>query len=276
MNIVDTVESMLKSSPDQLPVFETALAMSSHRYPTLDVEIYTDMMHKFKCELGERVGQSPNDTPFFVLNKYMFEELRFQPNVNDYYNPKNSCLSDVLSTRSGIPITLSLIYIELGRSIGMSLQGACYPGHFLVRYESAQGLSVIDVFDFGRSLTNQDLRNLLTRAGYREVSNSIIYSSIIPSSAKLILTRLLMNLKIIYDKQKLLDKSLIIHNWIIALGLAEPSIFRDRGIIYQKENVYGFALRDLERYLELEENAKDFIDIRERTVQLRQLTSRLN
>lgn len=273
----DILKTLLRAEERDIPLFETALRFSVHRYPDMDARRYLDMVDGFRQQFIEVAeGVSSNADKLLVLNRYFFETLQFQPNSENYFDPKNSCLSDVLESRKGIPITLSLLYIEIGKSAGLNLSGVCFPGHFLIRYQDGLGHALLDAFGFGRSLSMRELQDLLKKFGYQEVSPSVIQSLVSKSPTKAILSRLLLNLKAIYLRDQDYDKALSIINWIIEVGLIQPTEYRDRGFVEQQLGLYQSALKDYEIYLQLAGEVNDLGDIQQRIIDLSRLRSTLH
>ena len=273
----DILKTLLRAEERDIPLFETALRFSAHRYPDMDARRYLDMVDGFRQQFIEVAeGVSSNADKLLVLNRYFFETLQFQPNSENYFDPKNSCLSDVIESRKGIPITLSLLYIEIGKSAGLNLSGVCFPGHFLIRYQDELGHALLDAFGFGRSLSMRELQDLLKKFGYQEVSPSVIQSLVSKSPTKAILSRLLLNLKAIYLRDQDYDKALSIINWIIEVGLIQPTEYRDRGLVEQQLGLYQSALKDYETYLQLAGEVTDLEDIQQRIIDLSRLRSNLH
>jgi len=210
------------------------------------------------------------------LNQFLFRDLGFVPNTENYYDPRNSFLNEVLERRTGIPITLSVIYMELGRKIGLPLQGVSFPGHFLVKCVVPQGAVVLDPYSAGLSLTLQDLQKRLRDVRGGEVSRAIVSELLVSASNKEILVRLLRNLKAIYLRQHSLEKALPLVSLIIAAAPEQNAELRDRGMIYQELECPRAALTDFECYLERSPSADDAADIRGRIAELRKEVARLN
>ena len=211
-----------------------------------------------------------------VLNQFLFGDLGFAANSDDYYDPRNSFLNEVLERRRGIPITLSVIYMELGRKIGLPLQGVSFPGHFLVKCAVPEGAVVLDPYSGGISLGLQELQQRLREVRGGEVSRAIIAELLVSASNKEIIVRLLRNLKAIYLREHNLNKALPIVNWIIATMPEQTPELRDRGMIYQELECPRAALVDFETYLRLSPSCEDADDIRKRIIELRKEVARLN
>jgi len=182
----------------------------------------------------------------------------------------------VLERRTGIPITLSVIYIELGRKIGLPLHGVSFPGHFLVKCAVPDGAVVLDPYSGGISLGLQDLQKRLREVRGGEVSRAVVAELLVSASNKEIIVRLLRNLKAIYLRERDLDKALPIMDWIVAMVPEQAPELRDRGMIYQELECPRAALADFEAYLERSPEWEDAGEIRDRIVELRKEVARLN
>ena len=261
----------------EIPLLEAALLVATHRYPDLDVRYYLDVLENFGTRIAEQVGNHSGPAEkVAALNHYLFDELGFAPNAQDYYDPRNSFLNDVVERRTGIPITLSLVYMAVGRFLGLSFSGVSYPGHFLVKCDLSDGIIVLDPFSRGQSLDLADLQRLLREARGGEVSRAIVAGCLVAASKRQILLRMLRNLKMIYLHNHELDCALKIMDWIVTANPRQAVEIRDRGMIYQELECHRAAVADFERYLELDPACSDGEQIRDRLVSLRRRVSLLN
>lgn len=266
------------SGPDEgINLAEAALLIAGHEYPDLPVSSYLSRMEQLAHSLSMRIGEDATALERIAeLNQFLFGDLGFAPNAEDYYDPRNSFLNEVLERRTGIPITLSVIYMELGRSIGLPLSGVSFPGHFLVKCTVPGGTVVLDPYSGGISLGLQDLQKRLREVRGGEVSRAIIAELLVSASNKEIIVRLLRNLKAIYLRERELDKALPIMDWIVAIVPGEVPEQRDRGMIYQELECPRAALADFEAYLQHSPEWADAGEIRERIIELRKQVARLN
>ncbi|MEO8158323.1 MAG: tetratricopeptide repeat protein [Betaproteobacteria bacterium] len=279
--LADTMSERLRrmlSGPDEeISLVEAALLIASHGYPDLNVAAYLSRIEELAHMLRMRIGEDATTQERIAdLNQFLFGDLGFAANSEDYYDPRNSFINEVLERRSGIPITLSVIYMELGRKIGLPLQGVSFPGHFLVKCAVADGAVVLDPYFGGISLGLQDLQKRLRDVRGGEVSRAIVAELLVSASNKEIIVRLLRNLKAIYLRERDLDKALPIMNWIVATLPEQAAEVRDRGMIYQELECARAALNDFEAYLALAPGCEDVDDIRGRIVELRKEAARLN
>lgn len=266
------------ASPDErIDLAHAALLIAVNVHPNLDVDACLRRLDALADALRARL---PDNLPAIdrigALNRFLFHEQGFRANVDDYYDPRNSCLNDVLDRKVGIPITLSLIYMEVGRRIGLSLQGVGFPGHFLVRCALSEGLLVLDPFDGGRSLGIDELRRRLEELLHRDVAPGDVAAYLAGASPREMLARMLRNLKAIYTERQDYLRALPFAHWITLAVPDNVDAVRDRGIAYMKLDCFRAALSDLERYLELAPAANDHDEIRGHVVQLRRSAARLN
>lgn len=266
------------AQPDaRLDLAYAALLIATNVYPTLDIEAYLRRLDALAAALRARLpGELSVVDRIGALNRFLFEEHGFRANVDDYYDPRNSCLNQVLDRKLGIPITLSLIYMEIGRRIGLSLHGIGFPGHFLVRCALREGLLVLDPFDGGRSLSIDELRRRLEALLHRDVAPGSVAAHLTGASPREMLARMLRNLKAIYTERQDHLRALPFAHWITLATPDNVDAVRDRGIAYMKLDCFRAALTDLERYLELAPAANDHDEIRGHVVQLRRSAARLN
>ncbi|MFN0038309.1 MAG: SirB1 family protein [Burkholderiales bacterium] len=274
----DRLQDLMAGPAQHIDLAEAALLAASHLYPQIDVGHYRRKIAEMAAGLRARIDlQSDIASRIRELNRYFFGELGFSPNATDYYDPRNSCLNDVLERRTGIPITLSLLYMECGRGADVSLQGVSFPGHFLVKCALPGGFVVLDPYARGVTLDLQDLRNRLRAAyGGGDVDAQALESALAAADNKAIMIRLLRNLKAIYLQSGRLNSALPIMHWILAAAPREPLELRDRGMIYQELECFRPAMSDFENYLRSAPQAADAQDIRARIAKLRLQVSSLN
>ena len=273
----ERLQKVISGPEKAIDLAEAALLIATHVYPDLDIAHHLARIEELAKTLKSRI--QPDSAPaqrLLALNEYLFAELGFAANVEDYYDPRNSCLNEVLERRVGIPITLSLLYMEVGGRIGLPLQGVSFPGHFLVKCALPEGTVVLDPYAGGISLGVADLQKRLRDMRGDEVSSAIVAGMLDPAGKKDIILRLLRNLKAIYLRSQQLDRALPILDWIIATVADQPLELRDRGMIYQELECSRAALADFERYLELSPGCDDRDEIRSRVVELQRQSARLN
>ena len=279
--LAETMSERLRqivSGPDEdISLAEAALLIAGHEYPDLPVPAYLSRIEQLAHGLRMRIGEDATALERIAeLNQFLFGDLGFKANSGDYYDPRNSFLNEVLERRTGIPITLSVVYMELGRRIGLPLRGVSFPGHFLVTCDVPDGTVVLDPYSSGISLGLADLQKMLRKVRGGEVSRPIVAGMLVAASNREIIVRMLRNLKATYLRGHDLDKALPIMNWIISIVPEQTPELRDRGMIYQELECPRAALVDFEAYLERLPSCDDADDIRRRIIELQRDASRLN
>ncbi len=239
---------------------QAALVIARIEYPRLDAGQYLALLdgmgESARCAIERAMDASGNRSTLSCIeavNDYLFEELHFVGNRDKYEDPRNSCLNEVLDRRTGIPITLSVVYMEIVRRAGLQVDGINFPGHFLVRCPDAgsrrgRGL-IIDPFHGGALLSEHDCRVLLQRHVGAEVAFS--KSLLAPATRLQIIVRMLLNLKRIYVHMRSFPQARDVTELLLAMTPSALSELRDRGLLaYHLNDVTG-ALRDLQTYLTL-------------------------
>lgn len=261
----------------RIDLSEAALLIACNVYPDLDVEAYLARMEDLAARLSSQLtGRESVAERIVALNVFLFEDEGFKPNVEDYYDPRNSFLNEVLDRRLGIPISLSLLYMEVGCRIGLQLDGVCFPGHFLVKCALEQGLVVLDPYSRGASLTLAQLQERLSDLQRGPVGRGSVANHLQTAHRREIVARMLRNLKSIYIEREDYLRALPFAHWIMLASPDSPDAVRDRGMTYMKLECFRAALGDLEKYLELAPAANDHDEIRSHVVQLRRSAARLN
>jgi regulator of sirC expression with transglutaminase-like and TPR domain len=269
--------ALLERPEDSICLAEAALLVAEAQYPGLDIENYLARIDGFARELRERLGDEAGHTERLgALNQYLFQELGFAPDTDNYYDPRNSFLNEVLERRRGIPLSLSIVYIAVGRRLGLDLRGVSFPGHFLVKCPVDGGMVVLDPYHGGASLSLEDLQKRLREVRGGEVSRAILSEMLVSAAPREVMVRMLRNLKSIYLKAQQLNDALAVLEWLVPLAPGDHEEVRDRGVVYQELECFRAALADFERYVALEPKAADAEAIRGRIVEMQKLAARLN
>jgi regulator of sirC expression with transglutaminase-like and TPR domain len=268
--------AQLTSDPEEdFDLAETALLIAQEEQPDLDVAAYLRRLDGLADAVRARLPESPTPADIIEqLNWQLFHEEGLAGNTGAYYDPRNSFLNDVLDRKTGIPITLSVIYLEVGRRLGLPLVGVGFPGHFLVKYTGPGGERVLDPFAGGATLTHEQLAEKL-RTMYGESNPFVaqIPQLLLPASKKEILIRMLHNLKGIYVQQNDFERTLSVIDRLILLDPTQAAEIRDRGAIQQRLGRLQAALQDFRTYLQMAPKAEDAEAIR---TMLARMTARLN
>jgi regulator of sirC expression with transglutaminase-like and TPR domain len=244
---------------EEIPLFSTALLIARDEYPALDRVDYETRLHDYTRRLS-RLLRDTDSAPAQLrcLNQFVFDELGFSGDEQDYYDPRNSYLNDVLDRRLGNPISLAVVQIELAQRLGVPLEGVSFPGHFLVRLPLDEGIVVLDPFQKGRSLDAAELRRRArTHLDTHEIDDQYLARMLEPASHRAILARILRNLKAVYAEREQWDKALRCSDRLLTLDAHQPTEYRDRGNYYRALGHLRAAREDLRRYLALMPQAED-------------------
>ena len=222
-------------------------------YPDLDIEKYIEKITKMGMSLKESVSDVKNPTYLIsMLNEHLFENLGYSGDDDDYYNPKNNFLNEVIDKKTGLPITISILYAEIAKFIGLDLKIVGFPSHILVKYNEEM---ILDPFYDGRLLDIDDLQEILdTNYGGEIEFKPEFLDEITPEQ---ILVRLTRNLKNSYVQSFVYDKALRCVNMVLAIEPESPDDIRDKGILEERLLNYDSALKYLNKYLEINPNAED-------------------
>lgn len=246
---------------DPVPLDEAALAVAEEEYPSLDLEEYLVRLDR----LGERVrtlapGAPRGASTLNALRRVLHEELGLRGNEVDYHDPRNSFLNDVLDRKLGIPISLSVLWIEVARRCGLGLQGVGFPGHFLAKYASPAGVEIfVDAFNGGEMLSADEcVARYRARTGGRDLDRRYLRGV----STRQILARMLQNLKRIYVERRDDVRAYAALDRLLVLSPGQIESLRDRGLVAARLGGGAAAARDLEAYLSRAPAAPDADEIR--------------
>ena len=257
---------------------EACLLIAQDAYPDLDVSHYLERIDALAATVKRRVaGDAFAQQKVVALNRHLFDELGFRGDALDYYDPRNSYLNAVLERRAGIPITLSILYMEVGRRLGLRLQGVSFPGHFLVKLPVSGGQLVLDPFCGGAAQSESDLRARLARVLPERKADELPLSQFLHAATpRQILARLLRNLKGIYLQSEEAQNMLKVTQRMVMVAPHAAEEVRDRGLAYSKLDCFRAALADLEDYLQRRPDAPDAGEIRSKAAALKLACARLN
>ena len=205
--------------PDRaIDLAKAALYIAQIEYPDLDIDRYLKTLATIGLEVSQRLPQDRYPLKVIqTINQYLYTELKFHGNGTDYYNPCNSFLNDVIDRRTGIPITLALVYLEIAKRIDFPMVGIGMPGHFLIRPDFEDSEIFIDAFDRGEILFTEDCRQKLMDI-YQQDIPSIPPELLQPITNRQFLFRMLNNLQSIYLNQPDFDRALVIKTWIESIN----------------------------------------------------------
>lgn len=247
---------------------ETALVIALEQYPALDVTSYLARLDEWSRAIRERVeGSTDVERLVGAINDFLFEQEGFHGEADDYYDPRYTFLNEVIDGHAGLPITMSIVYLEVSRRVGLHTVGIAIPGHFLVQLSGPWGEILVDPFDDGRVLTREECQEFMDRlyGGAVRLREHHLRSF----SDEQILARLLAHLKTMYMAKGDLPGALSAFDRLMILGEAEPWDLRDRGLLAMKLHRYEEAIENLERYLQVAPSAEDAPRIRDEIRYLR-------
>ena len=255
---------------DSIPLDRASLIMASEEYPDLDIRAYLRRLDTLAARAEVIIGEDRDPVNAIEgINQVLFVQEGLRGNDEDYYDPRNSYLNEVLDRRLGIPISLSVIFMEIARRIGFPIEGLGFPGHFLVKHVFNDRDIIIDPFNLGRILTPNDCQELLDKIYNGTVSMNA--SLLQPLGRRAILTRMLYNLKGVYIQREQNLKALSIIDRILILNPSTPSELRDRGLLYMQTSLFAQALADLESYLKNSVAPEDGVYIQNHIKMLRSI-----
>jgi len=249
----------MAAQPDEgIDVARAALLVAQEEYPQLEVDTYLAQLDQLAkaAAAGMRSRMSAAEQ-VAALNHFLFVEQGFVGNNENYYDPRNSYLNEVLDRRTGIPISLGVVYSEVAQRLGLPVYGVSFPGHFLAKYLGDPEI-IIDPY-FGTVISEKECAQRLR--GIYGAKARFDRKLLHPAGPREILVRLLSNLKQIYVDSSDFTRALACVDRILLLVPDEGREFRDRGILYQRLECYTAALRDFEAYLRLlpDDNAAPLI-----------------
>ena len=269
------LEGILSRPDPEINLAEAALLVAAEEYPDLDVRGYLARLDEMGVALRQRLDEEPRpERAIMALNHYLFQEQGFRGNVERYYDARNSYLNEVLDRRTGIPITLSTVFMEVASRAGLEVEGVGLPGHFVVRVHTPSRPLLVDPFHGGTVLSEKDCQDRLDRIFNGSVK--LEPDMLRPCRRREMLERILRNLKAIYLREQDKQRALRVVDLLVRMQPGSAEDLRDRGVLYAALDCYGFAARDLESYLSLAPGAKDAEELAARAAMLRQQAARLN
>jgi regulator of sirC expression with transglutaminase-like and TPR domain len=265
----------LKSNSLEACLDVAALELAAIEFPRLDFEASLFRLDHFAEQIHSHLRPGVSGLDFIrVFNVHLFEHFQFRGNDGEYYDPRNSCLNSVISRRMGIPISLSVLYIEIARRLSRSVTGVGLPGHFIVSYQDGGARYFLDPFHNGRVLSFDDCRNLaLETAG---VDIRLDPAFLQPVTQRQILIRMLNNLKTIYLRGRAHDKARQVLDLLIHAQPDGAEEYRVRGLIHVQQLKHGPAKADLETYLHLAPTAADRHQVEQQLILIERWKAGLN
>jgi regulator of sirC expression with transglutaminase-like and TPR domain len=280
------LDRLLRLPEPEIPLAEAALVIAQEEYPELDVPAYLARLSALGHQLArslatfsETEGSGPDGTwtrsdRLRALRNFLYGEHGFHPaRDEDFFDPRNSFLNDVLDRKTGLPITLALVYIEVGRAIGLELAGVSFPGQFLVKTMDDGPELLLDPFNRGREVTWVEAIDRIEKVVGKKEPPEDYTDAVTP---RRFLFRLLSNLKVAYLREEKLDSALAVIDRLLMVHPAAHWERRDRGLLLLKLGWYHRARAEFEAYLEAVPAADDRESVERRIEQARQLAAQLN
>lgn len=249
----DLTRAMNAAGEDLAPA---ALAIARIEYPSLDAGGYVEAIERMGEIAAGRVAGAGARDAIRILNEYLYDEQRFTGNRQQYDDPRNSFLNEVIERRTGIPISLAIVYLEVARRAGVQVSGVNFPGHFLLRavedrsrLRSTGDFLIVDPFHGGALLSEADCRELLRQHAGEEAAFD--RQLLEPATRHDIVVRMLVNLKRLYVRMRSFPQARFVADLLLAVNPSAVAELRDRGLLAYHLEDFGAALRDLEAYLRL-------------------------
>ncbi len=254
------LESLLVKRDEQIPLDVALLQMASLERPNLDVAYFVELLDSFARELEEKTGSDLHGEEWIAaMNEHLYDNLGFYGNNDDYFSTRNKYLNDVIMERTGIPIMLCVVYIEIARRVGRTIRGVDLPGQFIAYYEDRGFSAYIDCAEGGQILGPEECRELAAQvAGVDVVANP---EGMMPVSNWYIVVRVLKNLRVTYYEKKDWVKLIRVLDLLLTAMPEAADEYKQRGGLYLRCRRPVEALKDFRKYLELAPQAPDFAEI---------------
>jgi regulator of sirC expression with transglutaminase-like and TPR domain len=263
----DDFEGLVRAG-ERADLARCAATIARIAYPSLDVDRCVGTLDVLAAgarpHLARDLGPAAAASS---LAAWLYGPAGFRGNTEDYYDPRNSFLNDVLDRRTGIPITLGVVFIETAARLGVRLEGVGFPGHFLVRVPDAPRSTLLDPFDRGRQLHDAELLERYRAVGARN-AGTVPSDALAPTSTPGILTRMLRNLLRVWVDREDYTHALEAIDLILVVTPDAPDDVRLRGLIYEQLECFAAAAADLRRYVALVPRAADAQQVRARIADL--------
>ena len=262
--------TLARLGDDELPLLDTALLIARDEYPDLDAGAITAQVDTYAEALRPVVaGDVDLPSRLTAINRYLFDEIGFTANVDQYDDPRNSYLNQVVDRKLGIPISLAVVQMEVTRRLGMPLDGVSFPGHFLVRLPVDDGILVLDPYNKGRPVSADELRERASpHLGGQAPDDQQLLQILAPATHRMILMRMLRNLKGLYVEAGDWERVARSADRLLKLSPDTAEAVRDRGLAYRELGHAKGAREDLARYLQLLPEADDAEAIRIALIEL--------
>ncbi|HHP7231233.1 MAG TPA: SirB1 family protein [Xenococcaceae cyanobacterium] len=249
-------EQEINQADRDINLTKAALYLAQAEYSYLDVEAYLAKLEVIAHQIEPKLPASRYPLKVIqIINNYLYQELGFRGNSENYYDPKNSFSNQVIERRLGIPISLAVVYLDIAKHLNFPMVGIGMPGHFIIRPDFEDAGIFVDVFNQGEILFPQDCEAKLQQLYLQPVKLKPQFLNAV--SKHQILLRMLTNLKQIYLHQRDFYRAIATINGMLILSPENPYELRDRGLLYYELNQWSETIKDLECYLAILPNAED-------------------
>lgn len=260
----------LAPMPDtSLPLLETALLIACDEYPDLKAENYIAQVDDYAQQLQRSLpAQHDITSKLIAINQFLYREIGFCGNSDQYDDPRNSYLNQVFDRKLGIPISLAVVQIAVMQRLGLPLEGVSFPGHYLVRLPVEDGIIVLDPFNQGRPVSFEELRErIIPHMEGQSPTDQQLFQVLEPATSRMTLMRMIRNLQAIYQEQGDFERVARSADRLLKLSPNLAEALRDRGIAYAKMGYSLGARDDLTRYLKLQPEATDIDLVRNHLIE---------
>ncbi|MCK9490314.1 MAG: tetratricopeptide repeat protein [Xanthomonadales bacterium] len=263
-------QDLARRKDEDINLLDAALLIARDEYPDLDPASYTALCEQWRRQVAPQIERAGNQVDALqALNRFLYEEQGLAGNDDDFYDPRNNYINQVLERRLGIPITLGLLQIDLASRLGLGIEGIAFPGHFLIRMPVQGGLMVLDPFQRGRSLDVGELRQRAQphMAPDQDLGDQQLFKLLDAASHRSILTRMLRNLRSVYLDKNDLERALRCADRLLTIDPGQAMEYRERARLYQALEYFPGVVRDLDRYLAMAPDADDANVVRNALIQ---------
>ena len=253
---MDTLRELLMRDDSDAPLDLAALELSRIEFPNLDPQPFMDILDSYAAEIDARMRMEFDAVERLqVLHEFFFREQGFAGNESDYYNPRNSCINEVIASRQGIPISLAVVYLSVAERLEMPMAGVSLPGHFIVRYDEDDFHTFIDVYNSGQLLDGDECLSLARQMTGMDHPPSLGILNAV--SNRRIMVRMLSNMRSIYLRGKSYVKAGQVLDLLVEALPADADSYILRGAVNVELRKYQAAKLDFQRYLTLLPEARD-------------------
>jgi regulator of sirC expression with transglutaminase-like and TPR domain len=275
ISAAERLRQIFREPEQEIDLGRAALALARLEHPDLDEDSYIERLSEFASQLRPKLPQGPASKEIVgAVSRHLFEELGFCGNEGDYYDLRNSFLNEVLDRRTGIPITLSVVYLEVARHLELPYFGVGLPGHFLVKYDDGRQRVFVDPFNGGRMLKRSQCQKWLRETlGRRVILREHDFASV---DKTYIIRRMLNNLRDIYLNSRRYRKGLEVIEMLLVLSPGAIDEIKQRAWLHYELGQHKQARDQLENYLDARPNAQDVDDVKKWILALRRAQARMN